>query len=442
MLEELREKYKNHEYMKQKVEDYITHFPELMQSLEDEYNKKQQKKQQLLQKIEEFISLFLSKYCFLYIPQTEIFVEYTDKYKIVHEDVILQLICSLLDKSLLLSKSKIIPILFRRIKENILIQSTNTCVAKMVRDSLPFSKEVSTYFLTILGDVIIGKKDLIYYIDVSYKPFLKSLHQSFCLLLHKPLDVFKHKYYDHIYDSCRVIPGICSKEHSFQPLELMIASVTYSTRYGNSDGYLIQNKMDDIFILKQNTPESLITYFLSLYTTPEGNMSYKDVYFLWKTFLRSKYLPFVISQQNFKLILQQQGICEGDYCKLTTMLQTNLLKFKHFWDTYMVADEEYSYELLEIIDIFQKLEKTTITLEAIKEVLLLEYPLITIEGNTILYHKCLLWNKNVDIDMAMNICTQEDKFSFYEQYIITNHKKAVNKDYFEKYILNKFIEHS
>ena len=435
MLEELREKYKNHEYMKQKVEDYITHLPVLMETLEEEYNKKQQKKQALLQKREEFIALFLSKHCFFYILQTELFVEYTDRYKIVHEDVILQLICYLLDKSLLSSKSKIISILIKRIKENSLLQTTNTCIAKMVKSSLPFSKEYATYFLTILGDVILlGKKDLIYYIDVSYKPLLKSLHQSFCLLLHKPLDVFKHKFYDHAYESCRVIPGICSKDHTFHPLDLIVASVTYSMRYGHSDGYLIQNKMEDSFILKKNTPESLITYFLSLYTTPVGTMVYKDVYFLWKTFLRSKCLPFVISQQNFKLILQQQGICEGELCKLTSMLDTNLLKFKHFLDTYMVSDEDYSYELQEVLDIFQKMERTTITVEAIKDVLLVEYPLITIEGSTILYQKISIWNKNLDIDMAMNICTQEDKYSFYEHYTMMHHKRIVSKEYFEKYL--------
>ena len=122
IMDALREKYKHHEYMKQKVEDYVTNLPVLMASLEEEYDKKQQKKQALLEKREEFITWFLSQYSFLYIPQTEVFVQYTDEYKVVHEDTILHLICSLLDKSLLSSKTKIISVLIKRIKENIFLQ--------------------------------------------------------------------------------------------------------------------------------------------------------------------------------------------------------------------------------------------------------------------------------------------------------------------------------
>ena len=97
IMDALREKYKNHEYMKQKVEDYVANLPVLMASLEEEYEKKQQKKQALLEKREEFITWFLQQHSFFYIPQTEVFVQYTDVYKIVHEDTILHLICSLLD---------------------------------------------------------------------------------------------------------------------------------------------------------------------------------------------------------------------------------------------------------------------------------------------------------------------------------------------------------
>ena len=128
----------------------------------------------------------------------------------------------------------------------------------------------------------------------------------------------------------------------------------------------------DVLLLKQNTPESLIQLFLESYTTKGGSMAYRDVYFLWKTFLRSKYLPFVISQQNLKSILQQKGICDGEVCQLTTTMQTNLLKFKHFWDKYMIADEDYSYELQEMVDLFQKQERSTLSIESMKEVLSVE----------------------------------------------------------------------
>ena len=434
VIDALRDKYKTHEYMRQKVEDYITNLPELMTSLEEEYEKKQQKKQVLLEKREEFITFFFSQYSFFYIPQTEVFVQHTVDYKVVHEDTILHLICSLLDKSLISSKTKIISVILKRIKENLFLQSTNTYISKMIRNALPFPKEIASYFLVILGDVLLGKNQCIFYIDASYKPFLKSLHESFCFLLHKSLDVFKHKYYDHTYDLCRVIPGQCKEYTALLPLEVIVAAVTYSNQYESSDDFLKQKQRHDVLLLKQNTPESLVQLFLDSYTTKGGTMVYKDVYFLWKTFLRSKFLPFVVSQQNFKAILQQTGICEGDVCQLTTTMQTNLLKFKHFWDKYMIADEEYSYDLQEVLDVFQKQERTTLTMESMKEVLSVEYPSVMIDGTTVMYYKCTLWNKNLDIDMAMNVCIQEDKYAFYEKYTKISHKKCATKEYFEKYV--------
>ena len=434
IIDALRDKYKNHEYMKQKVEDYVSNLSVLMTSLEEEYDKKQQKKQVLLEKREEFITFFFSQYSFFYIPQTEVFVQHTLDYKVVNEDTILHLICSLLDKSLISSKTKIISVIIKRIKENLFLQSTNTYISQMIRNALPFPKEIASYFLVILGDVLLGKNQCIFYIDVSYKPFLKSLHESFCFLLHKSLDVFKHKYYDHTYDLCRVIPGICKEYTPLLPLEVIVAAVTYSNKFESSDDFLIQKQRHDVLLLKQNTPESLVKLFLDSYTTKGGTMVYKDVYFLWKTFLWSKYLPFVVSQQNFKAILQQMGICEGEVCQVTTTMQTNLLKFKHFWDKYMIADEEYSYDLQEVMDVFQKQERTTLTMESMKEVLSVEYPSVMIDGTTVMYFKCTIWNKNLDIDMAMNICTQDDKYAFYEHYTKLNHKKCATKEYFEKYI--------
>ena len=66
-MEELREKYKEHPYMKQKLEEYILHLPRLMQTVEDEYNRKQQKRKEHAIKCEEFKQRFLGKYYFFYI---------------------------------------------------------------------------------------------------------------------------------------------------------------------------------------------------------------------------------------------------------------------------------------------------------------------------------------------------------------------------------------
>lgn len=424
-MEELREKYKDHPYMKQKLDEYILHLPRLMQTVEDEYNKKQQKRKEHAIKCEEFKQTFLSKYSFFYIPQTEIYFEYTDHYHRVSEDSIVQLICSSLEKVLLSSKTKLVSSLLKKIKESLLIQTTNVFVAKKVRSILPFSKDHSTYFLTILGDFILSKKEnLVYFLDPSFKPLLKFIHQTFCMFLHRPLDLFKHKYHDHEYNLCRIIPGIY-KETVIEPFSLIVAACTYSSQHGSAEGYLATTKLPDVLILKEHTSEQLIHLFLSSYTKSDTtSISYKDIYFLWKTFLKKYSLPFVISQQNFKLMLQRNLICEGDICfNLSSTMNTSHLKFKQFWDKYMISDEDYWYDVQEIMELFQS-QGNNVRIEDIKEVLALD----GIEGEQIMNYKCLLWDKNMDIDMSL-----EDTYESYVDYTKFHHKRCATRDYFDAY---------
>jgi hypothetical protein len=424
-MEELREKYKEHPYMKQKLEEYILHLPRLMQTVEDEYNKKQLKRKEHAMKCEEYKQWFLSKYNFYYIPQTETYIQYTDHFHRVSEDSIVQLICSYLDKTLITSKTKLVSNILKKIKETLLIQCTNVFVAKKVRSTLPFSKDHSTYFLTILGDFILSKKEnMVYFLDPSFKPLLKVIHQSFCLFLHKPLELFKHKYHDHDYDVCRILPGNY-KEVIIEPFSLIVAACTYSSQYGSSEGYLNTTKLTDVLILKENKPDQLIQMFLSSYTKSDNiSISYKDIYFLWKTFLKKHSLPYVISQQNFKSILQQIKVCEGDIChNLSSTINTSHLKFKQFWDKYMIHDEDYWYDVQEIMDLFQS-QGNHVRLEDIKDVLALD----GIEADQILNYKCTLWDKNMDIDMSL-----EDTYESYVNYTKIHHKKCATRDYFDAY---------
>ena len=424
-MEELREKYKDHPYMKQKLEEYILHLPRLMQTVEDEYYRKQQKRKEHAAKCEEFKQGFLSKYSFFYIPQTEIYIEYTDHYHRISEDSIVQLICSSLDKTLSSSKTKLVSSLLKKIKESLFIQCTNVFVAKKVRSTLPFSKDYSTYFLTILGDFILSKREnLVYFLDTSFKPLLKMIHQAFCMFLHRPLDLFKHKYHDHGYDVCRIVPGIY-KETTIEPFSLIVAACTYSLQHGSAEGYLATNQLPGVLILKEHTSEQLVQRFLSSYTKPDNNsISYKDIYFLWKTFLKRHSLPYVISQQNFKAMLQQIKVCEGEMCPfLSSTMNTSHLKFKQFWDKYMIPEEEYWYDVKEIMELFQS-QGNHIKLEDIKEVLALD----GIEGDQIMNYKCTLWDKNMDIDMSL-----EDTYESYVDYTKFHHKRCASREYFDAY---------
>jgi hypothetical protein len=136
----------------------------------------------------------------------------------------------------------------------------------------------------------------------------------------------------------------------------------------------------------------------------------------------------------------QLDLCDGEICaNRTAIVQTNLLKFKHFWEKYFVPDEDNCYELSEVVDIYTKHDKTHILVDTIKEVLV-EYPIV-IENECVLNVKCLLWNKTIDIDNAMELFKHRDCYSanidhmytFYCEYIQLHHKRAVSNEYFLKY---------
>jgi hypothetical protein len=442
-IDELRQKYANHEYMKQKLENYITNLPELMKSIEEDYCKKEEKKRQVIKLREDFINDFTRFFPFFYVSQTDLYIE--KELNNISEDYIVHLISSKLEKPLVSSKHKITQGILKKIKETHLFQAPiDAYMLKKIIQQMPFPKQQSVYFLTIVGDILLNKDPLIYFMDASYKQYLKMLNQSIYFILNKSiLDVFKHKYHDHKYSSCRILAGTCPEYEMTDSIRTIVASIHLSNKYGNSDGFIKSGDCsfsESALLLSTHTPDSLIQQFLTTYLVKEEGqtMTYKDVYFLWKLFLKENSLPFVLSQQNFKSSISY--LCEGDICMMTTTMQMPLLKIKQFWEKYIVYDEDSYYELQELVELYQKHEKTTITIDSMKSILQIEYPHIHIDNNQVLNIKCLLWNKSVDIDNAMEMFKHSDSYStnmddmylFYTDYTKKHHKRKVTQDYFEK----------
>ena len=175
-----------------------------------------------------------------------------------------------------------------------------------------------------------------------------------------------------------------------------------------------------------------------MYTIPNGELiPYKDVYFLWKSFLRENYLPYVVTQHKFKSTISQLGTVS---MKLTTS-QIAVLNIKHFWDKYIVYDDDTSYDVHELVDIYNQYEKIPILYETMQSFLSVEYPQL-IDSN-VPNVKCVLWDKELEIDNAMDVFKQhvnfsnniDDMYAFYQEYTQIHHRKCVNKSYFEKHII-------
>ncbi len=446
-LDELRKKYENNEYMMQKLNDYLKHLPLLMDTIEKEYVQKCERKKQLHKQKEDFIETFITTKSLYYISSTEQYIEKKiNEFDIINEDDLVYLIGASIPSSLTHIKYKMIPVILKRIRERPFITATSdTYIIKKIIQSMPFHKETAIYFTIIIGDTLLNKKDpLIYYIDPSFKSYLLQLSRKIYIAMNKSiLDVFKHKYYDHKYEHCRIIPGMCGNFEILSVFDIIHASVALSTKHGSADLYLKHVPVEfysQVMLLPKHTPESLIQSFMHLYMNQQegSNTTYKDVYFLWKMFLHKHHLPYVVTKQHFEQILIQLNILENGVCAgLIPNIPVPLLKLKHFWEHYIVHDDDIYYEIQEIVDLFNKQDKPSITPTILIDFIKLEYPSITIDNHKILNIKCTLWDKISDLEMILELFKNqkeyENAYEYYCYYTALGNLRQVSKDYFMEY---------
>jgi hypothetical protein len=77
ILDQLRAKYTDNEYMRDALEKYVQGIPDVMKTMEDEYTQKCDRLVTMNNDKSLFIEEFMSEHQYLYIPQTESFVEST-----------------------------------------------------------------------------------------------------------------------------------------------------------------------------------------------------------------------------------------------------------------------------------------------------------------------------------------------------------------------------
>lgn len=406
----LHAKYSDNPYMINKLENYIFNLPKILDHIDTEYKKKCIKNIELDKEKEDFITTFLSNHLYYYIPQTEIYIEYVDDhYCIISEDDITHSIFTQLNlnKSLSNSKYRLTNKLFRLIRERLFIHSspTNSTIQMILKYLTKYfeSKQHTKYFLTVIGDVLLSKKDnLIFFIDTSYKQLITHLYHHIYLNINKSInDLFKHKYHEHKYELCRIIYGntnkqvdsIFIKENIFN---IIAVCCYYSKYYTHSDIFLERCNnpffIQKINLLKTNTPHTMISSFIdySLFPSTTNNIIvYKDMYYLWKTYLKLNHLPSVISQQNFKNILTNMNIYDEttDKCiGYTSKFPTYWNNFTLFWKQYVKCsnDNDEYYNIHNFVKLYNDWcdnKLLCINPNIFKELIKIYYPSVSIQNN-------------------------------------------------------------
>lgn len=442
ILNSLLAKYQDDPYMLSKLNAYMTNLPAVLENI----HSSRIRKQALASTIDELVAQLSQGFYYL----AGRFVVFNETYSfITKDDVLHELYRRMTGLSLPCSKHHLCQHIMARIRRTPFYEAcepTRALQRAVVRTlcTLFASKALAKYFSVILGDILLNKKGLIYFISSSFKPFLADLEPKLpgtCRL-----DCFKHKYHEHTYVKSRVIPEGCKGGlYTGSILDLVSVAVWYSRKYGTADKYadkMVHAPM--VFTLRDNTPLTLVHVFLGKYTSPAlgKTVPFKNVYYMWRHFLRSMSLPCVIAKHNLKHIMKEEGIIEDDICiNIDIVGRANIFNFEQFWDQCIQPCPTNEFTLSELVAVYNNWCDTRSLY--ISEEECLAWGRKTHSWDTeVIPIRCSLWDKASDIENALEVFKYDPshcedlgaKYAFYRAYTGRISKFIVTFEYFKKYV--------
>ena len=312
-IHEIYAKYEQNPYMEQKVVNYVcSQLPLIFENIERTHIERSQRTDELTAEQNVFIQHFLYNNRYFYHPSTEAFFYYNgDHYRQYGEDDILFNVLSSIsrDANLMQWKHKTKTTIMKRIKDNHLYKAipesgTIQAVLNLFCPAIFKTKTEAKYFLTILGENIVGKArsaqydrsaqhdrsahlsdddqlptSLIHIVPASAKQFIHRLNTLCQSWFGSNLSqTFKYKYHaDHSYSSIRIFNfngGVDSESFDAgfndRGLDILCVACHYANRYTSSDNYLLKYSNDAdlvnaVFFLKNISPDTLVDMFIGEY---------------------------------------------------------------------------------------------------------------------------------------------------------------------------------
>jgi hypothetical protein len=479
-IDNLYELYKNDKYICNKLDNYICNqLPIMVKNMKQNQEDRAYRIGELNQEKDNFVSQFLNDNQYFYCPSTEYFFFYDGiNYMMYSEDDILYHILSLIrkDNNLISWTNRTKNNTMTKIKKNNILKSiperdTIQNVVDLFYPTIFANKYQVKHFLTIIGDSILRKKqELVYLIHPKYKKLIRELNMSCQIYIGTGFNqCFKHKYYEHQYENCRMvlINDVIQNDSIWLPfilqnaLNIICVAAHYSTRYGCADNYASMcPDLAHTFYLKNTSQEELVDLFIREYihqtqvqpndmnvgtmassfesimsTSPSQSfmrfanltqfISWKNMQYLWKQFLSVKNLPSVIFQQTLKQILveklkynyvEDEDVFSGISSKYLPAIQ-NFLKF---WNETITEDAtEIDLKVGDLTVLYKNWCKeryeggVLINETQILDFINYFYPDIEIESDKYIQKvKCSLWDRQKDIydelkDMKMPVTMYE-----------------------------------
>ena len=487
-VEKLYERYKDNEYMLQRIYNHVNvYLPNTLKNEATNHEKRRNLNSYLSEEQQIFIQVFLSKHNYYYLPSNNFYYEYnSNDYFIVKEDEILHKLLSTISKerTLLQWKHKTKAAIIKQIKDRPLFSSipetdTIQTVLNYVYPAIFSSKSAAKYFLTIIGDNILKKQtDLTFIVSTKMRQMLDELTYAAAASIghNNVANKFVTKYHDtHTFNNCRLVKinDNYSNEYWRESLKkiglnLMCVAAHYSARYSNSDNYL-NTKADHelvqyVYTLKHTTEPGLVDKFVCecIEKTTEGfTMEWKNIHFIWKQFLSSHNLPSVIFSNSLKTMLKTHLSYDEDtdsFLGVTSKYSPIYKEFIRFWETTVLYqptnDFENELEIDEISGLFKNWSKHTngLTEENIIRALKHFFSTEIVDDKYVLNVTSTLWDKSDDIGKSvayikeqikekhtMTLISFDDMYHYYNKYCSAQSVKfIVSKRYFEKYLYSKF----
>lgn len=495
----LYHKYKDNEYVLRRLHTHISNLPNTLENEAVNYERRQNLNAHLSEELHIFVQVFLSVHNYYYLANNNCYYEYNgSEYWMVKEDDIIHKLLSAIskDKTLLQWKYRTKTNVLKQIKD----RSLFSCIpeSSTIRNVLNFlyptffpTKNMTKYFLTVLGDNILRKMgELIYIINPKMKQMVDELEliSAICIGNSNITQRMITKYHDsHSYANCRLIQinNPISLEYWRENLKrnglnLLCVCVHYSRRYGSSDQF-VTNSMDEDLIryscmLKSLTREDLVRQFIDSFIEKtqvgaSGNqwntIEWKNLHFIWKQFLSSQQLPSVIYSNSLKAILKTLLTYEEEtdsFIGVTSKYLPVCKEFIQFWnETIRVQNDhdefvkfEHELEVDEINQLFKCWTKnrqlSTLTEDTIVKMITHFFSIQVIDDKFVLNVVSSAWNKNGDIEQSIEYIKErvlenshsslihfDDLYNYYHAYCVEKSLKLiVNKGYFEKYLIYNY----
>jgi len=471
-IDELYNKFSDNPNVLSKLNQYILiDMPNILDNTQKSIISKENRRVYLQNAFDIFSNNFIQSNQFFYCSTSEIFFMYDfETFTTIKEDDLIHKILTAIR-----TNSELLPWKFK-IKTSIIKQIKDKAILSAIPESITIqnvielftkafdSKTAVKHFLTTIGDIILKKHININLISPNAKNFIRDIENSGSQYFgHIPLlSAFKFKYYDHPYETCRIILTNSKIDSSLHDSilkimsDIIIVACYYSNRYSCADAYLTicgDNILKErVLFLKQNSQTTIISKFIDnkIQSSSNTNISMKNMLYLWKLYLDEIKVPHIIFINTFKTIIKtllkydEENESFIDYTSNQLPIVSNFLTF---WDENIYEDQnEYYLEVEEIYTLFKLSQNKYID---INENIILNlirhfYPDVIIDGRYLYGISCKTWKKQDDILQFLTEFVKKDTntaISIYELYSeytnfcnLNKLQIVINKPYFDMFV--------